>query len=183
MKYAAFLRGIGPSDPNMRNEKLREVFAGLGFEHVQSLLSSGNLLFESDESDIPQLESRIEKALRHNLHIKSTVFIRKQAELQELVDKKPFGNRSHKPETYLTVTFVKHLPKSVPSTPLETPGKSSTVLHIDAEVRAICTVTDNTAAKTPNFMSWLEKQFGKDVTTRTWNTMQRVLKKMTNEVK
>jgi len=33
MKYVALLRGIRPSVPNMRNEKLRELFEKLGFEN------------------------------------------------------------------------------------------------------------------------------------------------------
>lgn len=31
-RYAALLRGIGPGNPNMRNDKLRGVFEGLGLE-------------------------------------------------------------------------------------------------------------------------------------------------------
>ncbi len=33
-RYAALLRGIAPSNPNMTNDKLRGVFEGLGLEGV-----------------------------------------------------------------------------------------------------------------------------------------------------
>ena len=46
-KYIAFLRGIGPGNPNMRNEKLRGAFEELGFKNVQSVISSGNVIFDS----------------------------------------------------------------------------------------------------------------------------------------
>ena len=43
---------------------------------------------------------------------------------------------------------------------------------------AICSVIDLTSAKTPDLMLWLEKKFGKEITTRTWKTVQRILKAM-----
>jgi len=60
--YVALLRGITPSNPNMRNEELRSVFGDIGFENVQSVISSGNILFETGRN-LEELESTIEKAL------------------------------------------------------------------------------------------------------------------------
>ena len=41
IKYVAFLRGITPSNPSMRNENLRTVFQDLGWEEVESFLKPG----------------------------------------------------------------------------------------------------------------------------------------------
>ena len=38
MRYVALLRGIGPTNPNMRNEKLRGFFEVLVFEDVQTVI-------------------------------------------------------------------------------------------------------------------------------------------------
>ena len=43
---------------------------------------------------------------------------------------------------------------------------------------ALCSVIDLTSSKTPELMTWLEKQFGKEITTRTWKTVERILKMM-----
>jgi hypothetical protein len=43
---------------------------------------------------------------------------------------------------------------------------------------AICSVIDLTGSKTPDLMVWLEKQFGKQITTRTWKTVGRILRKL-----
>ncbi|MGH2757636.1 MAG: DUF1697 domain-containing protein [Actinomycetota bacterium] len=51
-RFVALLRGIGPLNPNMRNEKLREVFVGLGFENVRTVITTGNVLFDSPSSAI-----------------------------------------------------------------------------------------------------------------------------------
>jgi hypothetical protein len=39
-------------------------------------------------------------------------------------------------------------------------------------------VIDLTSAKTPDLMIWLEKKFGKEITTRTWKTVERILNAM-----
>jgi hypothetical protein len=43
---------------------------------------------------------------------------------------------------------------------------------------AICSVIDLTGSRTPDLMLRLEKQFGKEITTRTWKTVERILKAM-----
>jgi hypothetical protein len=44
--------------------------------------------------------------------------------------------------------------------------------------RAICSVLDRQLTTTPDLMTWLERQFGKGITTRTWKTVGRLLQKL-----
>lgn len=175
-RYAALLRGIGPSNPNMRNDKLRGVFEGLGFEAVGSVLSSGNIVFASPETHAPALESRIQDALRRDLGIAGGTIIRSQVELQALVDRDPFPGLIHGGSTYLTATFLKHAPE--PALVPRPADPAVQVVGYDAVARAVLAVTDTTASTTPDFMGWLESQYGKDITTRTWLTVQRILAKL-----
>ncbi|WP_282785237.1 DUF1697 domain-containing protein [Nocardia sp. CC201C] len=175
-RYAAFLRGIMPSNPNMRNEKLRGVFEGLGFEGVASVLSSGNIVFRSAETDVAALESRIQEALRDELGIGGGTLLREYGELLTLVDADPFEGLTHCRETYLTVTFLRG-----DTPPPPAPGDLDATVRVvgyDAAARAVLWVVDNSAPNGAGFMAWLERQYGKDVTTRTFLTVQRVLKKM-----
>ncbi|MGH7573916.1 MAG: DUF1697 domain-containing protein [Longimicrobiales bacterium] len=179
-RYAALLRGIGPSDPNMRNDKLCGVFEGLGFDRVASVISSGNIVFASAGTDVPALESRIQEALRRELGIAGGTIIRSQLELQALVDRDPFPSMTHGRATYLTATFLKHAAEPAGDA-LPQPGDPAMrVVAYDATARAVLAVTDTTISKTPDFMGWLESRYGKDITTRTWLTVQRVLKKLTS---
>lgn len=177
MAYVAFLRGIMPSNPNMRNEKLRGVFEGLGFSNVRSVISSGNIIFETDELDITGLEATIEQALKKELGINSTTIIRSQRQLQVFVDSRPFGDRVHSRETYLTITFLKHKPAKEPKQHTSADGLFEIIAY-DPKLFGICAATNVTAIKTPDFMTWLEKQHGKDITTRTYKTVERILKKL-----
>lgn len=170
--YVALLRGIAPMNPNMRNQKLREVFEGLGFTKVQTVISSGNVLFETDKTDQLALETLIEQAIVDELGFTSATIIRSQAQLQALVEARPFKGAEHSKQTYLTITFLK--------TPLPAParmssGKDYKITHTTpAEV---CAVTNVDQLHTPDFMMQLEKQFGKTITTRTWKTVERILAK------
>jgi uncharacterized protein (DUF1697 family) len=176
MKYVALLRGIGPGNPNMRNDKLRSVFEGLGFTSVQSVISSGNVIFESDETNIPDLESAIEKAIRLNLGFSSSTIVKSKEDLQKLITANPFKNLVHSNNSYLLVTFFKRANK--PGFRIPHQPKDKTYKLIYATDKLICSVTDNTIVKTTDLMAWLEKQFSKEITSRTWKTVNRILDKM-----
>lgn len=175
-RYVALLRGIAPTNPNMRNDKLRSVFEKLGFENVNTVISSGNVIFESPSRSIRKLEESIEKALPEELGFKSTTIIRSQKQLQQLVDKHPFQGMEHSQKSSLNVTFLKKKKRPDIKFPHKIANRDHELLGMYDG--AICSVTDLTSAKTPDLMLWLEKKFGKEITTRTWKTVERILKAM-----
>jgi uncharacterized protein (DUF1697 family) len=175
-KYIALLRGIAPTNPNMRNDKLRSVFEKLGFENVKTVISSGNVVFESPSRSIRKLEVSIEKALAKDLGFKSTTIIRSQKQLQQLVDKNPFRGMEHSQKSSLNVTFLKKKSRTDIKFSHKIDNRDYELLRMYDG--AICSVIDLTSAKTPDLMVWLEKQFGKEITTRTWKTVERILKAM-----
>ncbi|TRW46153.1 DUF1697 domain-containing protein [Georgenia yuyongxinii] len=177
-RYAALLRGIAPSLPNMTNDKLRGVFEGLRFEHVASVLASGNLVFHSTETDAPMLERRIQRALHTELGIAGGTIIREHAELRALLDSDPFPGLTHGRGTYLTATFLKD-GATAPGRLPEPPDPRTRIVGYDTGARVFLAVIDNSVpGNTPDFMSWLDKTYGKDITTRTWLTVQRIVKKL-----
>jgi len=152
--YVALLRGIGPLNPNMHPKKLKEAFEKMGFKNVRTVISSGNVVFESASKSKVLLERKIEKALPNILGFSSTTIIRSKEDIEKLIRKNPFKGIEDKSPNYLVVTFFKDTTKE------------------------LCTVIDMTSNKTPDFMRQLEKKHGKQITTRTWKTVERVVKKM-----
>jgi uncharacterized protein (DUF1697 family) len=175
-KYVALLRGIAPTNPNMRNDKLRGVFENLGFENVKTVISSGNVVFESPVRSAKKLEEKIEKALPEQLGFTSTTIIRSKAQIQKLVDKNPFGEMDHSQKSSLNVTFLKKKIRSGIKFPYKVDHRDYELLGMYGG--AICSVIDLTSDKTPDLMLWLEKKFGKEITTRTWKTVEKILKVM-----
>lgn len=178
-KFVALLRGIGPGNPNMHNDKLRSVFEHLGYQNVQSVIASGNILFESDGTDVSKLEAEIEKTIPEMLGFTSTTIVRSQQQLEKLTKTDPFKGLIHGPGSYLLVTFFK-LPTKIPfQLPHQPDGKTYVLLSGDKS--SLFTTTDNTSVPTTDLMTWLEKQFGKQISSRTWNTVHRILKKMSEK--
>ena len=171
-RYVALLRGIAPTNPNMRNDKLRGVFEKLGFANVKTVISSGNVIFESPSRRVRELEDRIENALPEELGFTSTTIIRSQKQLQQLADKRPFQGMEHSQKSSLNVTFLKKKRNIDIEFPYNVDNRDYTLLG--TYDGAICSVIDLTSAKTPDLMLWLDKQFGKEITTRTWKTVERI---------
>jgi uncharacterized protein (DUF1697 family) len=175
-RYVALLRGIGPGDARMRNENLRGVCSDLGFTNVGAVISSGNIVFDADGGGPAEIERLLESAWPERLGFESTTILRSQVQLQALVDLRPFGDLEHGKDTYLLATFAK-LPLDVGFPLPHQPGDEAFAV-VAATVEELFTVSDTTAASSPDVMSWLERQFGKQITSRTWLTVRRILAKM-----
>lgn len=143
-----------PTNPNMRGEKLRTVFTNLGFVNVHTVIASGNVIFDSSSKNPATLEKKIELALSKQLGFSSCTMVRSSIEIETLIKKDPFKKIKDEKPNYLVVTFFKDRKPE------------------------LATVIDLHAGKTPDFMAKLEKQHGKELTTRTWKTVLRILKKM-----
>jgi uncharacterized protein (DUF1697 family) len=176
VKYVALLRGIGPMNPNMRNERLREVVEQLGFRNVATVVSSGNIVFETDAQDVSALEAQLEDAWPTQLDFRSTTIVRSAVQIQHLMDRDPFGDRANAPGANLQVTFLKREPHVTLEIPCGPETGDFTIVGF--EDRAICSVIDLTTGRTPDLMRWHERRFGKEITTRTWRTVQRIEQKM-----
>jgi len=172
--YAALIRGIGPGDPRKSNDSLRAVLEELGFTGVRPVISSGNVVFESDEADPEALGDRIEAAWPELRGFSATTIVRSKAQLEHLVERLPFGDLPHGPQSYQLVTFFKQ-PVAEAATP---PPELSAVRTLGLVDGALCSVNDTTLAGTPDVMKWVEKTYGKALTSRTPLTLRRILGKM-----
>ena len=176
MKYVMLLRGMGPGDPKFNNQTVRQCLEGLGYGNVRALQASGNYLFESDETDNAKLEADIEASIEQAVGFRRAAIVRNSGEIAELIEHDPFTGMVHSNGSYLLVTFMKQPKKPDFVLPYRPPGKPYEI--IGAKNDMLFSVVDNTTGKTSDLMVWLERQFGKGITSRTWNTMQRIHQKL-----
>lgn len=160
----------------MSNDKLRGLFEDLGFANVRTVISSGNVLFETGSKNATALETTIEKALPVHLNFTSTTIIRSREQLQDLVNQNPFQGIRDTARSRLNVTFLKNPPEVKLKFPHQVENRAYRLLGLHD--CAVFSVIDLTGSKTPDLMSWLEKQFGKKITTRTWKTVGKILDKL-----
>jgi uncharacterized protein (DUF1697 family) len=168
--YAAFLRGINSGlNPTIKMDVLRKAFEGIGFRNVKTVIASGNVLFDTESTNEKNLEQIIEKALPKAIGFESATIVYKVDDLQRLTDLNPFKDTEVTPQTKPYVTFLKELPKNNP----KISGKGFKILGTIG--RAVFSVVDLSCAKTPDLMKVLDKEFGKNNTTRGWKTIERIL--------
>ena len=173
MKYVAFLRGINVGGHKLVSmTKLREVFDSLGFEKVETLLVSGNVVFEAPAKSTEVHAARIEKKLKSAFGHEIGVIIRPMTDLQRLVKSDPFKSIKVTPQTRLYVTFLRKKPKAALKIPDETEA-GFRILHVsETEVCSVVTLSSN--RQTTDLMRFLEKELTRNVTTRNWNTLEAI---------
>ena len=149
---------------------LKRTFEELGFSNVTTLLNSGNVVFESDESQSLVLRKKIEEKLEKMFGWSIDTIIISQKVLQEMVSNNPFVKITVTPQTRLYVTFLSEEPQTSLKFPYETQDKCFKMLHVSNHaVFSLVIVSEK--FNTTDSMKILEKEFGKKVTTRNWNTV------------
>ncbi|MGQ9426656.1 DUF1697 domain-containing protein [Gilvimarinus sp. DZF01] len=165
-RHVAFLRGVSPV--NARMAELRRCFEEAGYERVRTVLSSGNVVFDSRSSRQGTLERRAVKAMEHGLGRSFGTMVRSVKYLEALIESEPFAEFNLPPQAKCVVTFLRGPLAAAPELPLE--RGSARILKICGS-EAFTAYTPS--ANDPAFMQLIERTFGKDVTTRTLQTVRK----------
>jgi uncharacterized protein (DUF1697 family) len=166
-QYAAFLRGVSPM--NLKMPELKRALEAAGFGDVKTLLSSGNVVFSARKATDVALERKVEAAIEKQVGKKFGVMVRSIEQLQVLIDAEPFKAFRLPAEAKRVVTFLRVKPETKIKLPIELDGARILDLR-GRELLSAYTRSD----KGPVFMTLIEKTYGKDVTTRTWDTVGKV---------
>jgi uncharacterized protein (DUF1697 family) len=175
VRYVAFLRGINVGgNQQVKMDALKKAFEKMGFLSVKTLLASGNVLFDATKVDELKLTRQIEETLKDAFGFSIPTLIRPIEELQNLSISDPYKGISVTPQTRLYVTFLSESVKSTLPIPYESLQKDFKILQVSS--REVCSVLTLSGGRTTtNVMGFLEKEYGKRITTRNWNTVHRVL--------
>ena len=105
--HIALLRGINVGGHKMvAMSDLRDFLTRLGFDNVQSLLQSGNLVFESGKTPA-QLEKMLETEAQKQLGLATSFVIRTADEWDAVVRRNPFPREAKSDPALLVVMFMK----------------------------------------------------------------------------
>lgn len=173
MKYVLFLRGINVGgNKKVPMAELRKVLTKAGYTDVETLLNSGNVVMTGD-GPTDAAARKMEAAIEAAFGFKVPVIVRTQEELQELADSDPFKGIEVTKDTRLYVSFLGAPTRSDLKIPYASPDRSFRILKVAG--RDIISVLDLSRSGTPEAMGILEKAFGKNITTRNWNTVEKLL--------
>lgn len=166
-RYAAFLRGVSPMNAKMPD--LKRSFEAAGFEDVKTVLSSGNVVFSAAATAENALAKKAEAAMESELGRSFAVIVRSIDDLHALLASDPYKKHRLAAGAKRVVTFLRDAPETKLSLPIELDG--ARILSVKGKEVFTAYVPSRRGAV---FMTLIEKTFGKDVTTRTWETIQKV---------
>jgi uncharacterized protein (DUF1697 family) len=174
VRYVAFLRGINIGKRRVKNDALGKVFADLGYQNVKVLIASGNVVFDADQQDELKLTATIETALEQALGFTVSTMLRSVPELRAMLDADPFTGIDVTKQTRLYVTLLAEKTTSAMPLPYASDDGNFRILsRTDREVYSVLTIVEG--SRTVDLMAVLEKEYGKSVTTRNWNTIQKAV--------
>jgi uncharacterized protein (DUF1697 family) len=166
-RYAAFLRGVSPMNAKMAD--LRKAFEAAGFRDVKTVRSSGNVVFDARRASVSSIQSAAEAAMQERLGQAFLTIVRPVDVLSEMLATDPFRAHHLDASEKRIVTFLRDAPKAKIELPVEIDGARLLSLH---GVELYSAYVPN--PKGAVFMTLIETTFGKEVTTRTWDTIAKV---------
>ncbi|MEG3124540.1 DUF1697 domain-containing protein [Sphingomonas sp. GB1N7] len=102
-RWAALLRGVNLGGRKLLMADLRALTEGLGFTRVETLLASGNVVFDAMQPG-PEIETMLEAALAaHGL--KTDVIVRDSADLRAVIAANPHTAAVLDHPSHVLVTF------------------------------------------------------------------------------
>lgn len=163
--HVALLRGVSPMNAKM--PELKRCFEEAGFMNVRTVLASGNVVFDARGGEAA-LVKKAEAAMEAGIGRSFRTQVRSVEYLQALLDADPFAAFKLAKDAKRVVTFIPQTPSAPPKLPVEKDGARILALRDRELLTAYVPMPGN-----PVFMALIEKTFGKDVTTRTWDTLRK----------
>ena len=105
--YISILRGINVSGQRLiKMEALRKLYMDSGFQHVQTYIQSGNVIFQYKESDLHHLENKITQMISVTFSFEVPVLVMNINELRSVLENNPYTKDKAKDPAFFHITFL-----------------------------------------------------------------------------
>lgn len=159
----------------MKMEYLKTLFEELGFENVESFIASGNVIFESKNSNAALLENKIEKYLIKSLGNEVTTFIRSLNQLEQIISYQPFPKEKYEHASANNIGFIREPLSKESAAVLKKLETDIDDFHShNTEVYWLCKKGQSKSKFSGNVF---EKRLKTQVTFRGFKTLDKLLKK------
>ena len=172
MLYIALLRGINVGGHTVKMERLRDLFTELGFTNVRTYIQSGNVFFETAQTDHRKAVTQtIEHHLHKTLGYEVPVFLRTVPELEQIVASDPFHHLNVTSDMRLCVVFTAELIPNTLALPLRSPKNDMEIVYTtDYEAFLVWYLINGRPPAAQGF-----KALGDRTTTRFFHTVAKIL--------
>jgi uncharacterized protein (DUF1697 family) len=109
--YISLLRGINVSGQKIiKMDDLRRVYEHLNFHNVRTYVQSGNVIFQTKESNQTLLQQKINAEIAREFGFDVPVLIMSIQQLKQTIGNNPFAKDVTKEQSFLHVTFLAESP-------------------------------------------------------------------------
>lgn len=173
-KYIVLLRGINVSGARkVPMADLKKACQQAGFQNVQTYIQSGNVVFDSGETNKQILETKIQELITETFGFNDVpVIVRTAEEWAESIARNPFLKEEKVEIKKLYLTFLKELPSSENVEKISQPEFYSDRFQVVEKDVFVCYGNDYSQTKITN--DFFEKKLKVAATTRNWNTVMKL---------
>ena len=168
------LRGVNVGGHNLiKMDALKSLCVSLKLKDPQTYVQSGNVIFKTDEKDLPKLTKRIQDAIDKKIGFRPGVILCTAAELRDVVARNPFAKRSGIEPGKLLVTFLAAGPGKEAREQALAINTDPEELHIIGREAYIYFLNGQGRSKLP----WpkIERALQTSGTGRNWNSVTKIL--------
>lgn len=170
-RYVALLRSINVGKRRIKMDALKKAFADIGLPGAQTLIASGNVMFECDK-DVPQVTEQIETGLEKIFGFDVPTILRTQTEINAIAQLDPFATYPEDAPLQRYVLFLADLVPDNLEVPFVAKGDFEVIGKTDKDLFVIGHKQPD-GRNGPGLDKWV-RQFKSGVTNRNWKTLIRL---------
>jgi uncharacterized protein (DUF1697 family) len=175
-KYVALLRGINVGgNKKVSMDTLKNVMTDAGFANVETLLNSGNVMFEAKETDLDKLTGELCRLFSNTFGFDIPTLVRTEDEIRKLIQRDPFKNEKKTDEVHFYITFLSEEPLKQINAPYKSTELSFQILESHNDY-VVSIVNRDAQRNSTDYMQFMGIHYGKKITTRNWNTVKKLIK-------
>lgn len=179
MKYVALLRGINVGGNNsVSMATLKELFAENGYTNIITYINSGNVIFESVETDTKKLTTHIEALLSKAFNYQARVVIKSYEQIKAITHDIP---SEWKTSTQIRC-YVGFLSEFVTEDMISEVTIREGVDSLKAGKGVLYMTTLLSHLTKSNFNKLMTKKIYKEMTIRNYNTTKKILELMEKKI-
>ena len=171
--YVALLRGINVSGQKIiKMLDLKELFSYSNLENMRTYIQSGNLIFESENENVNEIEEEIYTYIYKEYGYEVPVIVKTLQEWTEIVENNPFIKEKDINLKSLSVTFLSDVPTDENIDIMKSYEFNSEKYIIKDSI--IYSVYPNGVGRSKMTNNFFEKKLKVSATSRNWNTVNKL---------
>lgn len=173
VRHVAFVRNIMIGREGLTRQVLLGFFESHGARQSASYISTGNVGFSCAPSYLHHLVTGVEESIAEVLGRSEPLYVRRLARLAEISAAEPFAGSLGEMAAERVVTFTHNPVELSIELPFTSERGDVAILRIDdREIYSVSIMVDG-RTRAPGGI--IERLVGDRVTTRSWNTVQRIV--------